>query len=140
MGGLFDGKIHIPLGDYGANEEKIKHVVFHEYTHAVVYRLSPACPLWLNEGLAQLRGQEGRFLSPSQLTSTFRGLDARRAMLAYDMSLSLANRLKYHHGYLGIIAYLKELDSGGDEKALFKKHFFVTYEQFFADWKREKFS
>ncbi|MFH2202748.1 MAG: tetratricopeptide repeat protein [Elusimicrobiota bacterium] len=148
-GALFDGKIRIPLTDYDAEQERIRAVVFHEYTHAAVFRLSPACPPWLNEGLAQLvEGKDsaeaerrlraaGGILPAARLKQRFAGMDTRQAITAYDMSLSLARRLKQRRGFYNIVEYLKELGAGGDEAALFRKHFHRTYEEFFADWKRE---
>ena len=53
-GGLYDGKIRLPVSSKNLRPEFLKGAVFHEYTHHVVYLLSAGkCPIWLNEGLAQ---------------------------------------------------------------------------------------
>jgi len=66
VGGLFDGKIRLPVGDGTAGKLDLRQTVLHEYTHALVHRLAPRCPAWLNEGLAQLL--EGRSEAESLAT------------------------------------------------------------------------
>jgi tetratricopeptide (TPR) repeat protein len=57
LGGQFDGKIRVPLPGTQLNQAAVKGVLFHEYTHAVVYDLTRGtCPTWLNEGLAEYEG------------------------------------------------------------------------------------
>ena len=54
-GGLYDGKIRVPVGGLTTMEEAIglQAVLVHEMTHAFLYRMAPAgLPLWFNEGLA----------------------------------------------------------------------------------------
>lgn len=54
-GGLYDGKIRLPIPTNNISVKKLKGAFFHEYTHHVVYLLSSGnCPIWLNEGLAQI--------------------------------------------------------------------------------------
>ncbi len=150
-GGLFDGKIRIPLGDYSQDEARVKATIFHEYAHAVIYRLSPRCPVWLNEGVAQalsdadasqsqarLKGRQSSFLSASRLKSSFKGLTAEQALLAYDMSFSMVERLRRQKGLVGIKKFLEELGSSGNFDVLFKKHFYQSYDRFYEDWKKEQ--
>ena len=54
-GGLYDGKIRIPVGGLTTVEEAagLQAVLLHEMTHAFLYRMAPSgLPLWFNEGLA----------------------------------------------------------------------------------------
>lgn len=52
--GLFDGKIHIPLRAKVKDLKEYKSIVYHEYTHALIFNLTLGkCPVWLNEGLAE---------------------------------------------------------------------------------------
>jgi Tfp pilus assembly protein PilF len=54
-GGLYDGKIRIPVGGLTTVEEAagLQAVLVHEMTHSFLYRMAPAgLPLWFNEGLA----------------------------------------------------------------------------------------
>src|SRR6266568_4122691 len=58
-GGLYDGKIRLPVGGADELSQLMKGVLFHEYTHVVVHDLTHGnCPTWLNEGLAELEGRK----------------------------------------------------------------------------------
>lgn len=65
VGGLFDGKIRVPVGGLHALTPAARAVLLHELTHAFVFGKSGGnCPRWLQEGLAQL--VEGKVLLPSE--------------------------------------------------------------------------
>lgn len=54
-GGLYDGKIRLPVGGLRSIQEINQHLylVVHEMTHAFLYHMAPeGLPLWFNEGLA----------------------------------------------------------------------------------------
>ncbi|MBI4430864.1 MAG: hypothetical protein HY587_04030 [Candidatus Omnitrophica bacterium] len=53
--GVYDGKIRLPAYEEGKSDEReLTRVIYHELTHAfVVDMVGNACPIWLNEGLAQ---------------------------------------------------------------------------------------
>jgi tetratricopeptide (TPR) repeat protein len=53
VGGLYDGKIRLPIDDFARERESIRRTATHEYAHRVIADLAPLCPLWLNEGLAE---------------------------------------------------------------------------------------
>jgi len=51
---VYDGKIRLPSVDEKTDLTTFKSLLWHEYTHAIVYQLAgKTCPIWLNEGLAQ---------------------------------------------------------------------------------------
>ncbi|MBI2870929.1 MAG: tetratricopeptide repeat protein [Candidatus Omnitrophica bacterium] len=61
-GGLFDGKIRIPIPDERSGWPGFEPVIRHEFTHALIWEITRgACPPWLNEGLAQYEERGGRF-------------------------------------------------------------------------------
>jgi len=102
-GGIYDGKIRIPVR--GSNQElsSLKRLLFHEYTHAVLYQISPfPIPTWLNEGLAiyfegdnresrlALRVEEARkkgsLIPLHELQGSFMEMDSATSELAYGES------------------------------------------------------
>lgn len=53
-GGLYDGKIRLPVPPHTQSSDQLHGAIFHEYCHHLVHVLSDGrCPTWLNEGLAQ---------------------------------------------------------------------------------------
>lgn len=53
-GGVYDGKIKLPVPNK-ILPKALRGAILHEYTHHVVYLASSGnCPIWLNEGLAQI--------------------------------------------------------------------------------------
>jgi Tfp pilus assembly protein PilF len=52
-GGVYDGKIRLPIGGIEQETPALRKILYHEYTHVVVRAITPRCPTWLNEGLAQ---------------------------------------------------------------------------------------
>jgi tetratricopeptide (TPR) repeat protein len=53
--GHYDGKVRLPAYKQAVNVQEIKKLIWHELTHFFIQRLSRGgCPLWLNEGLAQV--------------------------------------------------------------------------------------
>ncbi len=75
-GGLYDGKIRLPVGGAQELSAQLKSVLFHEYTHVVIQEITQGnCPTWLNEGLAEL---EGRKIFNQPLSSTRQGRKKRQ--------------------------------------------------------------
>ncbi len=105
-GALFDGKIRIPIKGLSAVTSQLRDILTHELTHSFVNSISKGnCPVWFNEGLAQL--QEGKsaagyrkalsqFQAQNQLVTlgslkdSFVGLSGGEAELAYLEGLSAA--------------------------------------------------
>jgi tetratricopeptide (TPR) repeat protein len=70
-------------------------VIFHEYTHFLVYRSTPRLPMWLNEGLADFY-------------STFNGSEADRRMILGRPIVEYRTALR---SYGGLIPFKKFLSS-----------------------------
>jgi tetratricopeptide (TPR) repeat protein len=115
-GGLYDGKIRIPVGGVSRMTPELKAVLFHEYSHVAVHFLTRGrCPVWLNEGLAQIAErrhhdppltalaaavEEVKPLPFEPLETSFVGLSREEAQLAYEQSYSLtAYMIQQYHWY-----------------------------------------
>ena len=99
-GGLYDGKIRVPVAGASRSPQLFERVLTHELTHAMLSALAPrGVPSWMHEGLAQyfdgasiddarrrLRAH-GRRIPLDQLDGGFGGLTAAGAVVAYDESL-----------------------------------------------------
>lgn len=99
-GGLYDGKIRVPVAGASRSPQLFERVLTHELTHAMVSALAPrGVPSWIHEGLAQYfdgssvddarrRLQaHGRRIPLDQLDGGFGHLTAAGAVVAYDESL-----------------------------------------------------
>ena len=151
-GGIYDGKIRIPVGGIEKETPGLRRLLYHEYTHAVVRAIAPHCPTWLNEGLAQYfegreiepgmrealkrLAQSGKLPSLSQLEGSFMGLSTNQAMFAYLFSLSSTRYVIDTHGMYRIKSALEELGSGADTAAAIDRGISISYEDLERGWKR----
>ncbi len=151
-GGVYDGKIRIPIGGIEKETPGLRKLLFHEYTHAVVRNISRRCPTWLNEGLAQyFEGREieysqrdalrqiakaGKLPSLSGLEGSFTGLNGNQAMFAYVFSLSAVRYLVDNFGMYRARNILEELAAGADMGRAIDRALSISYEDFDRGWKR----
>ena len=122
-GGVFDGRIRIPVKGARQNLREFDRVLVHELTHAMVSTLAPrGVPTWLHEGLASYFEPEDlaaalrvlKITGPvpfEVLLERFAGLTERQATAAYAESLLLADTLMRRTGSrMGLV--LQSLDRG----------------------------
>ena len=152
-GGLYDGKIRLPLGGASAVDDLLTALLFHEYTHVVVHDITSGnCPLWLNEGLAELQGRryynpplhslekgvrEKSLLPLSTLEKSFSSLPARDASLAYQQSYSMVSYLVTTYGWHKVKEILVNLGKGINTAAAVAaglSDFSVDYQGFYREW------
>jgi len=93
VGGVYDGQIKVPVPDAesrpGAARGTLLRTLRHEYTHVVVKDLFPACPNWLNEGIAQyFELEEGK--EPGRATPEQTG---RREKILSELKANAAKRI-----------------------------------------------
>jgi tetratricopeptide (TPR) repeat protein len=151
-GGLYDGKIRIPIGGIEQETPGLRRILYHEYTHAVVRAITPRCPTWLNEGLAQYferkevdAGQQsmlkriaqaGKLPPLSNLEGSFMGLSGGQAMYAYLFSLSSVRYMIDTFGMYRVKSVLDELAKGADTGKAISSGIMLSYEEFERGWKR----
>jgi len=139
-GGIFDGRIRLPVGNLPEKEDEyLRRLLYHEYTHVLVHRIANGkCPVWFNEGLAQLMQvrsgtspdpwlrpselQDSRRIpSLSSLRAPFVRLNSRDALRAYVTSYFAVKYFVYEYGLSRAGNVLEEIgESGSFEKALFE--------------------
>jgi len=146
-GGLFDGKIHVPIRGMKLNEPLLKRVLYHEYTHALIHTITSTCPRWLHEGLAEYF--ESLSLEPGQLKTIgqiipLKYLDAGlRAgnpdvvLAAYWESYSIVSYLVDRYKLYRIKDLLEDLGRGTDLNTAFSSAFSITYDRFVQTWGKE---
>lgn len=142
-GGLYDGKIRVPVGGLDTVNDRLRRILYHEYAHVLVHAIARnRVPHWLNEGLAQWaeepRGTRATPLLDARLAkgepplpferyaTTFARLDAPDARLAYEQSLSLTAFLIERFGEARLLEVLHQLGEG--------KTFTVAAAELLAPW------
>jgi tetratricopeptide (TPR) repeat protein len=150
-GAVYDGKIRIPVGGLTERTDLLDRTIRHEYTHALVHRLSQGrAPVWLNEGLAMLsegdgRGdlarqfrayvrQGGRATSLRGLEGSFMSLNAAQAQLAYAHALVATDYLVRTHGQAAARRVLDRLGEGVPLEAAIESTLYVRYDDLDRAW------
>ena len=126
-GGLYDGKIRIPVGGLTGMNENLRRILYHEYAHVLIRALARNhVPLWLNEGLAQWTTGETtanldqqlasgeKFLPFARFEKSFADLTETEAPLAYTQSLSLTCFIIERFGEAQIIEVLHRMGTGAN--------------------------
>ncbi|MRR36373.1 tetratricopeptide repeat protein, partial [bacterium] len=127
-GGLYDGKIRLPIGGLVEITQELRATLRHEYTHAVVRELTKGnCPVWLNEGIAELQGRHelntplaelgsaartGEYLPLRKLEGGFTSLGSREVRLAYEQSYAVVNFMVSAYGWHRMRGILQHLGEG----------------------------
>lgn len=127
-GGLYDGKIRLPIGGIVEITPDLRGTLRHEYTHAVVREISKGnCPVWLNEGIAELQGRlefntplrelekavrTGEFIPLQRLEAGFTALGTSEVHLAYEQSYALVNFMVATYGWHRMRTILSNLGEG----------------------------
>jgi hypothetical protein len=137
-GGVFkDGRIRIPVGgldDFDASE--VKRVLFHEYVHALIYSITPQCPRWVHEGMAEYlsRGpgaSKGKPRLPLRvLEGAFYSHDVMAVAVAYMESFRAMKALIDRYGFYDIKLFLEALGRGEGAEDAFRRRFYITYDEF----------
>jgi len=107
-GGIFDGKVRLPVAGTEPNPEELRRIVTHEYVHAAIVQATfPAVvPTWFHEGVAMnleggdrmawARARVARRVKPvplAALTDSFMGLGQSDAEAAYAESYLVVRSL-----------------------------------------------
>jgi tetratricopeptide (TPR) repeat protein len=148
-GGVFDGKIRVPMRGALDDPRKLEKVLAHEFTHALVRSLSPrGAPVWLDEGLAvvfemgdlkwaeRAVRQAPSLLPLPQLHRGFLTLPAEQVPLAYAESALAVRMLIERSGALALATLLQDLAEGQEFADAFERRFFLSYADFQVAWEQ----
>lgn len=125
-GGLYDGRIHLPIYDqtpgYQTMGEEEEHILAHETTHACLHMLGN-WPTWFQEGMAQrysgeklssftvakLAGmsREKKLPSLTKLGTDWTRLGNDQAALAYSLSYYAVNTMFEVYGDEGVLKLVR---------------------------------
>ena len=153
-GGFYDGKIRLPFGKLSEITPVMRGVLYHEYAHVVVFELTRGnCPLWLNEGIAEMFGRmqhnhplpefgravrSGKLLEFRRLEANFSEFSTSAAALAYQQSYALVNYMVTTYGWHRVRQILSDLGRGVTFDAAIEttlKDYNVTYDSLVKDWR-----
>ena len=124
-GGLYDGKIRLPVGGVTNITPQMRAILFHEFTHVLIAEIARNnVPTWLNEGLAEMQGRkvfspqtpdlaeaarEGRLVPMKTLSGPFTAMTGAEAGIAYQQSHSLVSFMVSRYGWYAVQQMLKYL-------------------------------
>lgn len=131
--GLYDGQIRLYVGQGIDDREKFIVTVRHEMVHALLQQAAGNLPGWVQEGLAQIAGEQpdreqleksGRYLAGkiregyridlSKMGISFINLDSDTRMRAYVSSMLFMEYLSRKYGTGFVPRFVAELASGLD--------------------------
>ena len=141
VGALNDGKIRVPVSGLSTMTLELARVLKHELTHSFVQQVTAGrCPVWFNEGLAQLeegattaalgnRLAHGYHRAPaySALESSFMELPEEVVGMAYAKSLAAVEYLRETYGLGEIRRLLKSMSGNPNFSALLRGELRLTY-------------
>jgi tetratricopeptide (TPR) repeat protein len=127
-GGFYDGKIRLPYGSLTEITPPMRGTLYHEYAHVIVFELTRGnCPLWFNEGIAEMFGRmqhnrslpefgraarAGKLIDFRKLEANFSDFSAANAALAYQQSYALVNYMVTNFGWHRIRQIMTSLGRG----------------------------
>lgn len=151
-GAVNDGKIRVPVQGLTSMTPGLERALKHEMVHSFVHRLAERrCPVWFNEGLAQLESGEdiarygpalarlyaqSRQVPLRELEGSFMRFDSSRAGLAYAESLAAVETLRERYGAFQLPELLRALGRGRTMEEALREVLRMSYEDLEADLAR----
>lgn len=152
--GIYDGRIRVRLGDFLKGKKQLTRVVIHEYTHAVIEKMTKGnIPWWLNEGLAQYE-EPGSGFSRNELKTlqeTLRGdaliplkdlnqrtysrPDPWHMRLAYLQSKAFTQYLIKRFAFRKMRELIQGLGTGMEIEQAMEESLYANLERLEKDWR-----
>jgi tetratricopeptide (TPR) repeat protein len=126
VGGLYDGKIRVPIGGLKQINAEARRVLLHELAHAFIAGKSRGtAPRWLHEGLAQkIEGKTTPTATGVALAKEFRALDGRETWgqgFSYPSALAFVEWLDERVGIPALVDVLEATGRGASPEAAFEE-------------------
>ena len=148
-GGVFDGKIRVPMRGALNDPRQLEKVLAHEFTHALIKSLAPrGVPTWVDEGLAvvfemgdlkwaeRLARRAPSLVPLPRLHDGFLNVPADQVPLAYAESALAVQMLIERGGIPALTALLQDLAVGQEFTQAFERRVFLSYPEFLTLWAR----
>ena len=139
VGGVYDGKVRVPLGGLRRLDPVARRLLTHELTHAFVHaKTRGQAPRWLHEGLAQRL--EGRRLSVVDRQGMLQRLHETAPAeweapgFSYPIALSLTSHLEDRGGFHGLLRLLRQLGEGTELDQALRSVYGSSYAEICRDW------
>lgn len=148
-GAINDGKLRIPIRGVASIDAELSRVLKHELAHSFIDEMTRnRCPVWLNEGIAQLvepkdSSRYGSVLARvfagqqevplAMLEAPFNTLNGQQASLAYAESLAATETISQHYGMSDLVRILKRIGEGATPEAALR----ATIHGGYADLEQE---
>jgi tetratricopeptide (TPR) repeat protein len=149
---LNDGKLRIPIEGLTSVTPDLSRVLKHELAHSFIRQATNGrCPVWLNEGLAQLVEPQSavRYRAPltrlfqsekqvplQSMEGSFIGLDSRQAAIAYIESLAYVEYIRDAYGMNRIADIMRNLSEGQSPEESLKSAIHDDYSQLEEEFAR----
>jgi hypothetical protein len=142
VGGLYDGKVRVPLGGLNRLDPVAERLLTHELSHALIHSLSSGhCPRWLHEGLAQVL--EGRSLLRSERQAVVSDLQAWDPStgeppppFSYPTALSLTRFMEASWGFDTLVRVVEGLGRGSNMDSALRQATGMTFREVLTRWRR----
>ena len=149
---LNDGKLRIPVEGLTSVTPDLSRVLKHELAHSFIRQATNGrCPVWLNEGLAQLVEpqsaaryrnsltrlfESGKQTPLQSMEGSFIGLDSRQAAIAYIESLAYVEYIRDSYGMNRIADIMRYLNEGQSPEESLKSAVHDDYSQLEEEFAR----
>lgn len=154
VGGLYDGKVRMPINSRGFSNKDLAALTAHEVTHAFVAAMSGgAAPPWINEGLARYHENKVKPQSDGVLKSALKYdqaipidqlmiqgellsiKDGLMIMLFYEQSQSLVSYMVKRYGMFRIKQILGEYAKGKNSDEALQAVIRISPQRLEREWK-----
>ena len=153
VGGLYDGKIRLPGSETLYDFDRLRRLIRHEYTHALIHDLTGnKCSVWLNEGLAKFMEysdklkkcntdilehafEENQLYPIATLEQDFiKVKDERKAALLYQESFSIIEYIYKYYGFWKLRRMVDDYGKGYSTPQVILTEFNQSVADFELSW------